>query len=126
MQERDPLTYKVIGCAMEVYRTLGPGLLESAYEKALIHELKLNNIPVKSQVEVTMNYKGVDIGEGMRLDLLVDDRLIIELKSVEELKPVHNKQLLTYLKLMNKRVGLLINFNVCDLMEGIKRIVNNY
>lgn len=111
---------------MEVYRTLGPGLLESAYEKALIHELKLNNIPVQSQVEVTMNYKGVDIGEGMRLDLLVDDRLIIELKSVEELKPVHHKQLLTYLKLMNKRVGLLINFNVCDLMEGIKRIVNNY
>ena len=126
MQERDSLTYKVIGCAMEVYRTLGPGLLESAYEKALIHELKLNNIPVQSQVEVTMNYKGVDIGEGMRLDLLIDDRLIIELKSVEELKPVHHKQLLTYLKLMNKRVGLLINFNVCDLMEGIKRIVNNY
>ena len=126
MQEKDALTYKVIGCAMEVYKTLGPGLLESAYEKALIHELALNNIPVQSQVEVTMSYKGVDIGEGLRLDLLVDNRLIVELKSVEELRPIHHKQLLTYLKLMDKRVGLLINFNVCDLMDGIKRIVNNY
>ena len=126
MPETDSLTYKVIGCAMEVYRTLGPGLLESAYEKALVHELTLNSIPVQSQLEVNMNYKGIDVGEGMRLDLLVDDQLIVELKSVEDLKPIHHKQLLTYLKLMDKRVGLLINFNVCDLMDGIKRVVNKY
>ena len=126
MKALDELSYKVIGCAIEVHRTLGPGLLESAYEKALMHELKLNNIPVKSQVEVSMNYKGVDIGEGLRIDLLIDKQLIVELKSVEEFKPVHYKQLLTYLKLMDKQVGLLINFNVSNLTDGVKRIVNDY
>ena len=126
MEALDELSYKVIGCAIEVHRTLGPGLLESAYEKALMHELKLNNIPVKSQVEVSMNYKGVDIGEGLRIDLLIDNQLIVELKSVEEFKPVHYKQLLTYLKLMDKQVGLLINFNVSNLTDGVKRIVNDY
>ena len=126
MKALDELSYKVIGCAIEVHRTLGPGLLESTYEKALMHELKLNNIPVKSQVEVSMNYKGVDIGEGLRIDLLIDNQLIVELKSVEEFKPVHYKQLLTYLKLMDKQVGLLINFNVSNLTDGVKRIVNDY
>ncbi|MBQ7966749.1 MAG: GxxExxY protein [Bacteroidaceae bacterium] len=126
MKALDELSYKVIGCAIEVHRTLGPGLLESAYEKALMHELKLNNILVKSQVEVSMNYKGVDIGEGLRIDLLIDNQLIVELKSVEEFKPVHYKQLLTYLKLMDKQVGLLINFNVSNLTDGVKRIVNDY
>ena len=126
MKALDELSYKVIGCAIEVHRTLGPGLLESAYEKALMHELKLNNIPVKSQVEVSMNYKGVDIGEGLRIDLLIDNQLIVELKSVEDFKPVHYKQLLTYLKLMDKQVGLLINFNVSNLTDGVKRIVNDY
>ena len=126
MKALDELSYKVIGCAIEVHRTLGPGLLESAYEKALMHELKLNNIPVKSQVEVSMNYKGVDIGEGLRIDLLIDNQLIVALKSVEEFKPVHYKQLLTYLKLMDKQVGLLINFNVSNLTDGVKRIVNDY
>jgi len=91
-----------------------------------MHELKLNNIPVKSQVEVSMNYKGVDIGEGLRIDLLIDNQLIVELKSVEEFKPVHYKQLLIYLKLMDKQVGLLINFNVSNLTDGVKRIVNDY
>jgi GxxExxY protein len=110
---------------MEVYKTLGPGLLESAYEKALVHELNLAGIPVQSQVGVEMSYKGVNIGEGLRLDLLVDNQIIVELKSVEELKPVHHKQLLTYLRLMDKRLGLLINFNVTDIMQGIKRVVNN-
>ena len=84
----------------------------------------LEIVPVQSQVEVEMNYKGVNIGEGLRLDLLVDGQIIVELKSVEELKPVHHKQLLTYLKLMDKRLGLLINFNVMDIMQGIKRIAN--
>ena len=126
MKAKDPLSYKIIGCAMEVYNTLGPGLLEAAYEKALIHELELNGLSVASQVPVEMNYKGVNLGEGLRLDLLVEDSIVIELKSVEELKPVHYKQLLTYLKLMDKRIGLLINFNVYDFREGIKRVVNEF
>ena len=109
-----------------MYKTLGPGLLEAAYEKALIHELALAGIPVQSQVEVAMSYKGVNIGEGLRLDLLVDDQIIVELKSVEDVKPVHHKQLLTYLKLMDKRLGLLINFNVTDIMQGINRVVNKF
>ena len=123
---KDPLSYKIIGCAMEVYNTLGPGLLESAYEKALIHELQLNGLSTISQKPVEMNYKGVDLGEGLRLDLLVEDTIIIELKSVEELKPIHYKQLLTYLKLTGKRIGLLINFNVNDFRDGIKRVINGY
>ena len=126
MKSLNDLSYKVIGCAMEVYRTLGPGLLESAYEKALVHELNVQGIPVKSQVEVEMSYKGVNIGDGLRLDLLIDDQIIVELKSVEELKPVHYKQLHTYLRLMDKRLGLLINFNVTDIMQGVHRIVNNF
>ena len=120
----DEITYQIRGAIYDTYNTLGPGLLESVYEKALIHELTLKGMTVKSQVEVAMNYKGVNIGEGLRLDLLVDDKLIVELKSVEELKPIHHKQLLTYLRLMNKKVGLLINFNTDNLMDGIKRIVN--
>ena len=124
MDNTDSLTYKIIGCAMEVYKQLGPALLESVYEQALIQELKLNDIPVESQVEIKVNYKGINITDNLRLDLLVDDSVIVELKSVEELKPIHHKQLLTYLRLMNKKVGLLINFNTDNLMDGIKRIVN--
>ena len=124
MDNTDSLTYKIIGCAIEVYKQLGPGLLESVYEQALIHELKLNDIPVESQVEIKVKYKGINITNSLRLDLLVDDSVIVELKSVEELKPIHHKQLLTYLRLMNKKVGLLINFNTDNLMDGIKRIVN--
>ena len=124
MDNTDNLTYKIIGCAMEVYKQLGPGLLENVYEQALIHELKLNDIPVESQVEIKVNYKGINISDNLRLDLLVDDSVIVELKSVEELKPIHHKQLLTYLRLMNKKVGLLINFNTDNLMDGIRRIVN--
>ena len=126
MKAKDPLSYKVIGCAMEVYNVLGPGLLETAYEKALIHELQSNGLSVSSQVPVEMNYKGVNLGEGLRLDLLVEDSIVIELKSVDELKPVHYKQLLTYLKLLDKRIGLLINFNVNDFRDGIKRVVNDF
>ena len=126
MKAKDPLSYKVIGCAMEVYNVLRPGLLESAYERALIHELQINGLSVSSQVPVEMSYKGVNLGEGLRLDLLIEDSLIVELKSVDELKPVHYKQLLTYLKLLDKRIGLLINFNVNDFRDGIKRVVNDF
>jgi GxxExxY protein len=125
MKSINELSYQIIGCAMEVYKTLGPGLLESAYEKALIHELKQSGLSVKSQMPVEFLYKGLNIGEGLRIDIMVDDQIIVELKSVEEVKPVHHKQLLTYLKLLDKRLGLLINFNVDDLKHGIKRIVNN-
>ncbi len=126
MRNLDELSYKVIGCAMEVHNVLGPGLLESVYEQALIHELAMNGIAVKRQVEVDVNYKGMNIANGLRVDLIVDDELIIELKSVEEIKPIHQKQLQTYLKLMDKRIGLLINFNTINLKDGIKRIVNKY
>ena len=126
MEIRDGLSYAVIGCAMEVYKTLGPGLLESVYEKALIHELQLEGFHVDNQVPVMVEYKGVQVGGGLRLDILVEDKLIVELKSVEEERPVHYKQLLTYLKLTHKKVGLLINFNVDDLMDGIHRVVNNF
>ena len=126
MNQIDELSYKVIGCAMEVHKTLGPGLFENIYEQALVHELTLNGIPVKTQVEIEINYKGTNLGNGLRLDVLVDNTLIVELKSVEELKPLHHKQLLTYLRLTDKRVGLLINFNTENLEDGIKRIVNKY
>ena len=122
----DSLSYRVIGCALEVYKTLGPGLLESIYEKALLQDLTANGLEAQSQVPVQIDYKGKDLGDGLRMDILVEDRLIIELKSVEVLLPVHYKQLLTYLKLTGKKVGLLINFNVENLMDGIHRVVNNY
>ena len=126
MNQIDELSYKVIGCAMEVHKTLGPGLFENIYEQALVHELTLNGIPVKTQVEIEINYKGTNLGNGLRLDVLVDNTLIVELKSVEELKPLHHKQLLTYLRLTDKRVGLLINYNTENHKDGIKRIVNKY
>ena len=120
------LIYQIRGAIYDTYNALGPGLLESVYEKALVQELRENGLSVQTQMEVQVNYKGMNIGEGLRLDLLVNDELIVELKSVDEFKPVHYKQLLTYLKLMNKRVGLLINFNTDNLRDGIKRVVNDY
>ena len=125
-QMKDDLSYSVIGCALEVYKTLGPGLLESVYEKALVIELTNKGIKAERQVPVNIFYKGVELGEGLRIDVLVEDSLVVELKSVDTLNKVHYKQLLTYLKITNKRVGLLINFNENNLMDGIKRIVNNY
>ena len=124
--KNDPLNYKVIGCTMEVYKTLGPGLLEKIYQKALMKELEIQNIKAEMEVPVSVVYKGFEIGEGLRLDILVEGQLILELKSVEELSIVHYKQLVSYLKLTDKKVGLLINFNVDDLMDGIHRVVNNY
>ena len=123
---KDDLSYRVIGCALEVYKTLGPGLLESVYEKALVIELTNKGIKAERQVPVNIFYKGVELGEGLRIDVLVEDSLVVELKSVDTLNKVHYKQLLTYLKITNKRAGLLINFNENNLMDGIKRIVNNY
>lgn len=123
MEERDPLTAAVIGAAIEVHKLLGPGLLESIYDRALRHELALRGIPFESQRPVPVNYKGHHLGDDLRLDLVIDGRLIIELKAVDQLHPIHESQLITYLKLTGLRTGLLINFNVRLLKDGIKRIV---
>lgn len=107
---------------MEVYNHLGPGLLESVYEKAMLQELALRGLKVESQVPITIQYKGVKIGDELRLDLLVEYELIVELKSVEEIKDIHYKQLRTYLKLLDKQEGLLINFGEYDFKQGLRRV----
>lgn len=119
---QDKLIYEVIGASMEVYNVLGPGLLESVYEKALLYELKLRGLKVSSQIPVNIEYKGNVIGLDLRLDIIVEDILIVELKSVESLLPVHFKQIRTYMRLLNKPMGLLINFNVSDFKNGYKVI----
>ena len=115
----------VVDAAIKVHRTLGPGLLESAYEACLLYELRKRQIKVLSQVELPVIYDGVVLDVGYRLDLLVEDCVIVELKAVEKLLPIHEAQLLSYLKSSGKQVGLLINFNVFRLKQGIKRFVNN-
>lgn len=116
------LIYEAIGASFEVYNALGPGLLESVYEKALIHELKLRGLSVSSQLPVEIVYKGETVGADLRLDIIVNDSLIIELKSVETLMPVHFKQVRTYMKLLAKPAGLLVNFDVSDFKNGYKVI----
>ncbi len=123
MEERDPLTAAVIGAAIEVHKLLGPGLLEVLYERALRHELLLRGIPFESQQPVPVNYKGQHLGDDLRLDLVVEKRLIVELKAIDQFHPIHEAQLITYLKLTGVRTGLLINFNVRLLKDGLKRIV---
>lgn len=115
---------QVIGAAIAVHRELGPGLLESAYEACLVHELGQRGVQVEQQVAQPVFYKGLQLECGYRLDLLVEDRVIVELKAVEALLPIHEAQLLTYLKLRKLRLGLLINFNVPILKNGIKRLLN--
>ncbi len=118
------LTHAAIGAAIEVHRHLGPGLLESVYESGLCRELWLRGLEVERQVNLPIDYKGMRLASGLRLDLLVNRRLIIEVKAVERLDSIHRAQLLTYLKLTQHRLGLLINFNVELLRSGIRRIVN--
>ena len=118
----EQLIYEVRGAAMEVYNYFGPGLLESVYEKALVHELELRGMKVDTQLPVPIVYKDVVVGDELRSDILVEDELIVELKSVEEFKPVYYKQLRTYLKLLNKDVGLVINFGEYDFKRGMRRI----
>ncbi|AHF92053.1 GxxExxY protein [Opitutaceae bacterium TAV5] len=117
------LSHRVIGLCMEVHRELGPGLLESAYEEALAHELALAGLNFERQREMPLVYKGARLDCGYRLDFIVEKELIIELKAVQSLEPVHHAQLLTYLKLERRSLGLLINFNVPTLKDGIKRVV---
>ena len=113
---------KVIGCAIEVHKTLGPGLLETAYELALVYELNNQELFSERQIEVPINYKGNNLGSGFRVDILVDSSLLIELKTVDMLNNVHMAQVITYLKFLNIKRGLLINFNTKLLKNGIKRI----
>ena len=120
---RDPRTDEIIAAAIEVHRHLGPGLLESAYEECLCRELQLRNVPFHRQIPLPVDYKGVKLDCGYRIDLLVNDEVILELKAIEKILPVHEAQLLSYLRLLNKRLGLLINFCVPVLKEGIVRRV---
>jgi len=122
-EKADLLSNQIIGAAIEVHKALGPGLLESAYEACLYHELTLRKIPVEQQVPLPLVYKGLKLDCGYRLDLLVDNLVILEIKSVESIDPIHEAQLLTYLRLSGLWLGLLINFNVPVLKNGIKRLV---
>jgi len=119
-------TYKVLGCVYEVYKVLGPGLLESIYEAAMIKELKLNGFEVKNQVQVPVYYKEELICPDLRLDLIIDNKLILELKSVVEYRKLFEKQLLTYLRLMNCEMGYVINFNSDNIRDSIYPVINSH
>ena len=123
MKEEDTLTAAIIKAAIEVHKTLGPGLLESAYEKCLAHELTLDKFKVQRQVQLPIQYKGLEIKQGFRLDLVVNDEVIVELKSVDYILDVHKAQVLTYLQLSKYKKALLINFNVRLLKDGLKRFI---
>ena len=117
------LSNRVIGCAIEVHKVLGPGLLESTYQQCLAHELKNNNIEFKTEHPLPVEYKGIKLDCGYRVDILVEDEIILELKSVDELAKIHEAQLLTYMKLANIRYGFLMNFNVTKLKDGLKSFI---
>ena len=119
------LSNRVIGAAIEVHKVLGPGLLESAYQKCLVQELNLSSVGVETEVPLCIEYKGIVVNDVYRLDLLVEGKLIVELKTVESILGIHKAQLLTYLRFTGKKLCLLINFNEVYLKQGIKRIVNN-
>ncbi|MEN2399579.1 GxxExxY protein [Flavobacterium sp. MC2016-06] len=118
------ISYQIRGAIFKVYNNLGPGLFESVYESALFYELEKLDLKVQKQVEITIPYEEIVLDPAFRLDLLVEDKVIIELKSVEDLAPIHYKQLTTYLRLTNKKLGLLINFNTLNILNDIKRIAN--
>jgi GxxExxY protein len=120
------LTDKIIGAAIEVHRHLGPGLLEAVYEECLCYELSRMGLKFERQVHLPVNYKGIKFESAYKMDLVVEDTIVVEIKAIEDMLPVHSAQLLTYLHSSNKRVGLLINFNVPILKNGLKRIVNRY
>ena len=117
------LSSQVIGAAIEVHKDKGPGLLESIYEKCLMHELYLRKIPVKKQVPVEIKYKDLVFGDDLKLDIIVDDCLIVELKAVERIVPIHKAQLLSYMRLLDVPLGLLINFNEIKLVDGVSRLI---
>ena len=118
------ISYQIRGAIFDVYNELGPGLLESVYEEAMVFELKKRGLSIQRQLEVPILYKGERLSTDLRLDLLVEDAVIVELQSVSELQDVHYKQLLTYLKLTKKKLGILVNFNTDDIQYDIKRVAN--
>lgn len=120
------LSEKIIGSCIEVHKVLGPGLLESSYEECLCRELKLRSLMFERQCSLPIEYKGANLDCGYRMDIVVENRIVLELKSVEMILPIHKAQLLTYLKLSGFRLGLLVNFNVDLMKNGIIRIVNNF
>jgi GxxExxY protein len=123
----DELTFKIIGCAIEVHKVLGPGSLESIYQKCFMKELGLKNLEFKSQLWVNAEYKGMPLEADLRLDVLVEDFVIVELKAIDGMLPVHQAQVLTYMKLLKKPKGILINFNCTNIFkEGQKTLVNEY
>jgi GxxExxY protein len=122
----DQLTHDIIGAAIEVHKTLGPGLLESAYEECLAHELTVRRIPFERQKPLPLIYKDVKLECGYRLDLVVDGRIVVDLKAVDALAPIHDAVMLTYLRLSGCRIGLLVNFNTVVLKDGVRRLVHNY
>jgi GxxExxY protein len=122
-QSINEITEKIIGAAIAVHKELGPGLLESAYEACLVYELVQSGLKVESQKSLPISYRGVQVDCGYRIDLLVENQIILELKSVEKIEPIHEAQLLSYLKLSGYKIGLLINFNVRLLRHGIRRFV---
>jgi GxxExxY protein len=124
--DENGLSTIVIGAAIDVHKVLGPGLLESVYQTCLLKELYLRGLRVESEAPVSVIYKGDVITEAYRVDLLVENKLVVELKAVDKLTIVHRSQLLTYLRLMNKKLGLLINFNELVVSQGIRRVVNNF
>ncbi len=126
MKTINNLTYELNGAAIEVHRELGPGLLESVYEAALCRELAIKGIPFVRQQEIRVSYKGEPLDCGFRADIIADSRVILELKSVEQILPIHEAQLINYLKLAHLQLGLLINFNVPVLKNGLRRFVNNF
>jgi GxxExxY protein len=123
--EINDLSYEIIGWAMEVHKVLGPGLLESAYGRAFAHELDLNKINYVNQKDISVKYKGLIIDNAYKADFIIEDEIVVELKTVAKLVNIHSAQLLTYLKFTDKKLGLLINFNVLVLKDGITRVVNN-
>ncbi len=122
--DENQLSYRIIGIALELHKSLGPGLLESVYETALAHDLVESGLDVKRQVSLPFVYKDINMEAGYRIDILVNDKVILEIKSIDALAPIHFAQALTYLKLSKLKLALLINFNVKTLKEGIHRIVN--
>jgi GxxExxY protein len=125
-QQLNELSERVIGPAIEVHRELGPGLLESTYEASLMHELQLQGFSVSRQLMLPIKYKDLELDEAYRIDLLVENSIVIELKTVDQLLPIHSAQLLTYLRMSGNHLGLLINFQTVRLVDGIKRQVHNF
>ena len=123
--QHNEISGQIVDAAIKVHSTLGPGLLESAYHACLVHELHKRGLHVESQVSLPVNYDGVKLDVGYRIDLLVENCVIVEIKAVEKILPIHEAQLLCYLRLSGCRLGLLINFNVIQLKDGIKRMANN-